>query len=73
MKFNIVQSLGSSFFQNMGLLAVFAILFPQWAMGKYLETDVTISMLSMVYFVFFAVNVLTFFALVNVSNFLAIL
>lgn len=30
-------------------------------------------MLSMVYFVFFAVNVLTYFALVNVSNFLAIL
>lgn len=73
LKFNIVQSFGSSFFQNMGLVAVFAILFPQWVMGKYLETDVTISMLSMVYFVFFAVNVLTYFALVNVSNFLAIL
>ena len=57
----------------MGLVAVFAILFPQWVMGQYLETDVTISMLSMVYFVFFAVNVLTYFALVNVSNFLAIL
>ena len=30
MKFNIVQSFGTSFFQNMGLVAVLAILIPQW-------------------------------------------
>jgi hypothetical protein len=57
----------------MGLVAVLAILIPQWYQGKYLSTDTSISMLSMVYFVFFSVNVLTYFALTNLQNFLAIL
>lgn len=72
-KFNIVQSFGTSFFQNMGLVAVFIILLSEWAQEKVLETDRIISMLAMIYFVFFSINVTFYFGLTNVQNFLAIL
>ena len=38
-----------------------------------MSLETSVSMLSMIYFVFFSVNVLTYFALTNVQNFLAIL
>ena len=73
MKFNIVNSFGTSFFQNFGLVAVMAIFVPEWYQGRLLKLETSVSMLSMIYFVFFSVNVLTYFALTNVQNFLAIL
>lgn len=50
----------------MGLVAVFIILLSEWAQEKVLETDRIISMLAMIYFVFFSINVTFYFGLTNV-------
>lgn len=57
----------------MGLVAILIILGIEWSEGKELKNDLSISMLAMIYFIFFSVNVITYFALTNVQNFLAIL
>ena len=72
-KLNIISSLGASVFQNMGLVAVFIILLSEWYQEKEIKNEIAVSMLSMIYFIFFSVNTLTYFALTNVMNFLAIL
>lgn len=72
-KLNIINSLGSSFFQNFGLIGVLIILVAEWYQQKLIKNEKAVSMLAMIYFVFFAVNTLTYFALTNVQNFLAIL
>jgi ABC-type transport system involved in cytochrome bd biosynthesis fused ATPase/permease subunit len=57
----------------MGLVAILIILMSEWNAGKELNLDISISILAMVYFVFFSVNIITYFALTNVQSFLAIL
>ena len=73
LKLNLVSSLGSVLFQNMGLVVILIILASQWGLGVYLRSDTSVSMLSMIYFVFLSVNVLTYVGLTNTQNFLAIL
>ena len=60
-------------FQNMGLVAILGILLSEWMMERPLKNDVSISILAMIYFVFFSINIMTYFALTNVQSFLAIL
>ena len=62
-----------SIFQNFGLVVAFCILLVQWKEGKKLESDLQISMLAMIYFIFFQVNILTYVGLVHVQNFLEII
>ena len=50
-----------------------AILVSEFLLENYLENDKIISMLAMVYFVFFSVNVLFYFGFSAVQTFLAIL
>lgn len=58
-------------FQNFGLVAVLVILVSEYLQEKELENDKIISMLAMVYFVFFSVNVLFYFGLSATQTFLA--
>ncbi len=39
-KVNIVNSLGQSVYQNIGLIVMFVILISEWSMGKRLKTDI---------------------------------
>jgi ATP-binding cassette subfamily C (CFTR/MRP) protein 4 len=68
----VTQSLGVSFFPNFGLIAVLIILLIEWSKGNKLENNVIVSMLSMVYFIFFSINNVAYFGLTNLQNFLAI-
>lgn len=72
-RLNLVSSLGNSIFSNMGLLAVFVILYSEWNKGKLLSNETAVTVLAMVYFVFFAINTILYMGLTNVFNFLAIL
>ena len=72
-KVNVLNSLGNSFFQNTGLIAIFAILGIQWHRGEILKNDITVSLVAMVYMIFFAMNTLVYFALTNIQNFLGII
>lgn len=73
LKLNIIQSFGTSFFQNTGMVAVVIILIMEWYREKELKNDVVVSMLAMIYLVFFAVNITFYFGLTNIMSFLAIL
>ena len=72
-RLNFIMSLGNSFYPNMGLIVVLVILLAEWFQGRVLKNDVFVSMLAMIYFVFFSVNNLTFIGLTNFQNFRAIL
>ena len=65
-KLNLVGALGHNLFSNMGLVAVWLILWLEWRQGNELKNEVFVSILAMVYFVFFSVNILTYFSLTNV-------
>lgn len=48
-----LQTLGSSFFQQFGLLVFLLVLLPEWFQGKKLKTSDILSILSLIYFIFF--------------------
>ena len=70
---NIIQSFGTSFFQNTGMVAVVIILVIEWSRGKELKNEIVVSMLAMIYLVFFSVNIICYFGLTNIMSFSAIL
>jgi len=57
----------------MGMFALLIIILAEWNQGNVLKNDVFVSLLAMIYFVFFSVNNLTYIGLTNFQNFLAIL
>lgn len=70
---NVMQSMGTTVYLNMGLIAILIILLIDWSQGIKLETEIVVSTMAMVYFVFMAVNVIFYFALTNTQNFLLVL
>lgn len=68
----ILGSLGLTFFQNMGLITLIAILVPKWMNGEYLDEGVTISLMAMVFFLFLSVNSMTYYALSTYQQFTGI-
>ena len=72
-KINIVNSLGNSFYQNFGLFGVFIIFLSEWMQGRELTNEKAVSVLSVIYFVFFVVNNVFYFGLANCQTYLAIL
>lgn len=48
-----LQTLGSSFFQQFGLLVFLLVLLPEWFMERKLRTSDILSILSLIYFIFF--------------------
>lgn len=57
----------------MGLVTILVILLIEWNKGNLLENDKSVSMLALIYLIFFAMNTLVYFALNNLQNFLTIL
>ena len=70
---DMIGALGSSFFQNFGMIAILIIILCEWGRGRKLETEIIMSALAMVYVLFFQVNVSAFFGLSSFFSFLAIL
>lgn len=68
-----LQTLGSAFFQNTGLLVVLFILLPDWANAKPMRTADVLAVMSMIYVIFFQVNMLCFFGMSSLKTFFAIL
>ena len=70
---DLLQSLGTSLFQNFGTLAILIIILSEWYRGEALKTEVVMSALAMVYVLFFQVNTTAYYGLTNLQAFLAIL
>lgn len=68
-----LNTLGSAFFQNFGLLVVMFVLLPEWFKGERMRTSDVLSVMSMIFMVFFQVNILTFFGINTLKNFITIL
>lgn len=68
-----LQTLGSSFFQQFGLIVFLLVLLPEWFQGKKLKTSDILSILSLIYFIFFQINIMTFFGISSFKTFLAVL
>ena len=59
----MIGSLGMSVFSNAGLLAIIAIFIPIWMRGELLDEGSTMSLMAMVFFIFAAVNSMTYYAM----------
>jgi heme/copper-type cytochrome/quinol oxidase subunit 2 len=66
-----IRLIGTSFFQNGGLLVAIAVLIPQWLRGEKLKEGVSMAMMAMVYYIFISVNMMTYVAMNAVATFLA--
>ena len=67
----LLRLVGTSFFQNGGLLVALAVLIPQWIRGEELKEGVSMAMMAMVFYIFMSVNMMTYIAMTAVGNFLA--
>jgi hypothetical protein len=70
-KIIFIRLLGTSFFQNGGLLVAIAVLIPQWMRGELLKEGVSMAMMAMVYYIFISVNMMTYVAMSALATFLA--
>lgn len=70
---DLIMSMGTSLFQNIGTVAILIIILCEWGNGQQLETEVIMSALAMVYVLFFQVNTTAYYGLNNLYAFLAIL
>jgi hypothetical protein len=53
---NIINTLSSSVFQNVGLIAVLLIFIPKWYRHETLEMARSMGLLAVVFYLFFGVN-----------------
>jgi len=67
----LLRLVGTSFFQNGGLLVALAVLIPQWMRGEELKEGVSMAMMAMVFYIFMSVNMMTYVAMNAVGTFLA--
>lgn len=70
-KIILIRLVGTSFFQNGGLLVAIAVLIPQWMRGELLKEGVSMAMMAMVYYIFISVNMMTYVAMNALATFLA--
>ena len=69
---NLIGSLGFSVFQNVGMLGILAIFLPKWYMGEKIDMGDGFVLLALLYYLFFSVNSLTYYALTTINQALAV-
>ena len=65
---NIVGGLGFSLFQNVGMIGILCIFLPQWFLGQELNMGDSFTLLAIIYYLFFSVNSLAFYAMTTVNQ-----
>lgn len=73
LKQNMISIGGFTIFQNVGFFLVATIFTLDWSKGKLLDPSESMTMLAMIYYLFFSVNTLTFALLTTMQTFLAII
>lgn len=69
----MISSLGRTLFNNLSLIAIFFVFYRKWLNDESIDLQYSFSLLALVFFVFLIVNNLTFLAINNFFQFLAIL
>lgn len=71
--FQFVQFMGVSIYQNGGLIVIIVIVVGLYHSGQKLDESISMSLLAMVFFIFLSVNMMFYFAMTTLLNFLAII
>jgi ABC-type multidrug transport system fused ATPase/permease subunit len=71
--FGIMNQLGFAVFSNFGLLALMIIFLKTWYQEIELDESVSISLMAMIFFLFYSVNIMTYMGLTTLQTFLGIL
>lgn len=72
-KVNILQTLAHSFYQNNGILVFSILMIYDWYQGKPFKNSEVVSSFSMVFLLFFSLNLIVYFSFTNLQNFLAVI
>lgn len=70
---NFTRALGLALFANMGLVAIFSIIYMKWYNGESLDLAKDMSLLAVIFFTFVSNGQLALMGYVNLSLFLAVL
>lgn len=70
---NSMATIGFNLFQNLAVLSVFLVFYYQWSNGIEIDLAKSFSTLAMVFYLFTTINQLTYLAVFQLSNFMAIL
>ena len=68
-----MATIGFNLFQNLAVLSVFLVFYYQWSNGIEIDLAKSFSTLAMVFYLFTTINQLTYLAVFQLSNFMAIL
>ena len=63
----MIGSMGFSFFQNWGFIAILCICIPKWYNNEMLELGEMFTLLALNYYLFFSVNSLTYYSINTIS------
>ena len=65
---NFVGGLGFSLFQNVGMIGVLCVFLPKWYQGEELDLGDSFTVLAIIYYLFFSVNSLAYYALTTLNQ-----
>lgn len=71
--YNFVKMMGSSVYQNAGLLVIIVIVVGLWKTGQKLEEAITMSLLAMVFYLFTTINFMFYLCMTTTQSFAAVL
>lgn len=63
-----MAGLGFSLFQNVGMIGVLCIFLPKWFEGEKLDLGDSFTVLAIIYYLFFNVNSMAYYALTTLNQ-----
>ena len=64
----MIGSIGFSLYQNMGLVGILCIFVPKWSLGEKMSLGDSFMLLTMLYYLFFNVNSLTYTSMTTITQ-----
>ena len=71
--YNFVRLMGSSVYQNAGLLVIIVIIVGLWKTGQKLEEAITMSLLAMIFYLFTTSNFMFYMGMTTLQGYSAVL
>lgn len=65
--------MGSSIYQNAGMLVIIVIIVGLWKTGRKLEEAITMSLLAMVFYLFTTINFMFYMGMTTLQGYMAVL
>lgn len=72
-KYNFITSFGFILYQNFGMFAVLLTFIPQWYQGEEIDMGKSLTVMAIIFYLFYYVNNLTYYSMMTTVQFLGIL